>query len=44
MLRSGSTAQRWFWSKVGDTLIALACLGFRWFTVARHMFERNLHY
>ena len=34
----------WLWSKVGDTLIALACLGLAWFVFQWHMLALSLNY
>jgi len=35
---------RWLWSKVGETLIALACLGLTWFVFQWHMLALSLNY
>jgi CubicO group peptidase (beta-lactamase class C family) len=35
---------RWVWSKVGETLIALACLGLTWFVFQWHMLAWSLKY
>ena len=35
---------RWFWSKVGETLIALACFGLTWFVFQWHMLALSLNY
>jgi CubicO group peptidase (beta-lactamase class C family) len=35
---------RWLWSKVGETLIALACLGLTWFVLQWHMLALSLKY
>jgi len=35
---------RWFWSKVGETLIALACLGLTGFVFQWHMLALSLNY
>jgi CubicO group peptidase (beta-lactamase class C family) len=35
---------RWLWSKVGETLIALACLGLTWFVFQWHMLAWSLNY
>jgi CubicO group peptidase (beta-lactamase class C family) len=42
--RSWSNGQRWFWSKLGDTAIAVACLGFVWFVFAWNMLTLSLRY
>jgi CubicO group peptidase (beta-lactamase class C family) len=35
---------RWIWSKLGDTLVALACLAFLWFVYTWNMLHWNLRY
>ena len=35
---------RWFWSKPGDTLIALACVAFVWFVYTWNMLRWSLRY
>jgi CubicO group peptidase (beta-lactamase class C family) len=35
---------RWLWSKVGETLIAIACLGLTWFVLQWHMLALSLNY
>jgi CubicO group peptidase (beta-lactamase class C family) len=35
---------RWLWSKVGETLIALACLSLTWFVFQWHMLAWSLNY
>ena len=35
---------RWFWSKPGDTLIALACVAFVWFVYTWNMLHWSLRY
>jgi len=35
---------RWLWSRLGDTLIALACLSFVWFVFTWNMLHWSLHY
>lgn len=42
--RSWATSNRWLWSKIGDTLIALACLGFVWFAFAWNLLNLSLRY
>ncbi len=44
VFRSWATPQRWVWGKIGDTLIALACLGFAWFAIAWQMLSWSLRY
>jgi len=42
--RSWATSNRWLWSKIGDTLIALACLGFVWLACAWNLLKLSLRY
>jgi hypothetical protein len=42
--RSWANPGRWLWSKLGDALIALACLGFVWFVFAWNMVVFSLKY
>jgi len=35
---------RWFWTKAGDTLIALACVAFVWFVYTWNMLHWSLRY
>jgi CubicO group peptidase (beta-lactamase class C family) len=42
--RSWSDKGRWIWSKLGDTLTALGCLGFAWFATVFHMLKFSLKY
>ena len=44
MFRSWQQPQRWFWSKLGDTALALACLGFVWFVFVWNMLHWSLKY
>lgn len=44
VLRSWTSSGRWLWSKLGDTLIALACLGFVWFAFAWNLLNLSLRY
>jgi hypothetical protein len=37
-------APRWWWSKVFETLIALACLGFAWFAVYWNLLNFSSNY
>jgi CubicO group peptidase (beta-lactamase class C family) len=39
-----ASPNRRLWSKVGDTLIALACLGLTWFVFEWHMLALSLNY
>jgi len=43
-LRSWQDSARWLWSKIGDTLIALACLGAVCFVFTWHMLHWSLKY
>jgi CubicO group peptidase (beta-lactamase class C family) len=42
--RSWTDPARWLWSKLGDTVTALACLGFAWFAIANHMLKFSLKF
>jgi len=44
VVRSWTTPGRWLWSKIGDTLIGLACLAFAWFALAWNMLNWSLRY
>ena len=35
---------RWLWSRLGDSLIALACISFAWFVYASNMLHWSLRY
>jgi len=43
-LRSWQEQGRWLWSKLGDSLIALACVAFVWFVFTWNMLHRSLRY
>lgn len=43
-LQSWRQQGRWLWSRLGDTLIALACLGFVWFVFTWNMLHWSLRY
>ncbi len=43
-VRSWRTPQRWLWSKLADTVVALACLGFVWFVFTWNMLHWSLRY
>ncbi len=43
-VRSWQDRQYWLWSKLGDSLTALACLGFVWFVFAWNMLHWSLKY
>jgi CubicO group peptidase (beta-lactamase class C family) len=42
--RSWREQARWLWSKVGDTVLALACVGFVWFVFTWNMLHWSLRY
>lgn len=42
--RSWTTPDRWLWSKIGDSVIGLACLAFVWFIFAWNMMSFSLQY
>ena len=43
-LRSWQEQGRWFWSKLADSLIALACVAFVWFVFTWNMLHWSLRY
>jgi hypothetical protein len=43
-VRSWKTASVWFWTKLWNTLLVLACLGYAWFLLNWHMLNFNLNY
>lgn len=43
-LKAWGNANRWFWSKPGETLIALASVGLTWFIFNWHMLTLSLNY
>ena len=43
-VRAWQEKGRWLWSKVAETLIGLACLGFVWFVYAWNMLHWSLKY
>jgi hypothetical protein len=43
-VRAWPNPNRWLWSKVGETLIALACVGLTWFVFQWHMLAWSLNY
>lgn len=43
-VKAWGNPSRWFWSKVGEALIALACLGLTWFVFQWHMLALSLKY
>jgi CubicO group peptidase (beta-lactamase class C family) len=42
--RSWGNASLWFWTKVWNTLLMLACVGFAWFLLNWHMLNFRLNY
>lgn len=44
LVRSWADRQRGLWSKIGDALIALACVGFVWFVFTWNMLHWNLRF
>jgi succinate-acetate transporter protein len=42
--RSWREQERWLWSKLGDTVLALACAGFVWFVFTWNMLHLSLRY
>jgi len=43
-LRTWSRAGRWWWTKLEESLLAAACLGFVWLGFVLHVFHFNLRY
>jgi hypothetical protein len=43
-IKAWGNSSRWLWSKVGETLIALGCLGLTWFVFQWHMLVLSLKY
>jgi CubicO group peptidase (beta-lactamase class C family) len=44
VIRSWRNRQRWLWSKLGDTAIALACVAFVWFVFTWNLMAFSLKY
>jgi CubicO group peptidase (beta-lactamase class C family) len=44
LVRSWSRPQQWLWSKLGDAVIALACIGFAWFVFTWNLLDWSLRY
>jgi CubicO group peptidase (beta-lactamase class C family) len=42
--RSWSAPNRWLWTKLHDTALALACLGLVWFAITWNLMNFNMHY
>ena len=43
-MKSWKQPQRWFWSKLGDTALALACVAFTWFVFTWNLLHWSLKY
>jgi hypothetical protein len=43
-LRSWQDSQRWLWSRIGDTVLAAACVSVIWFVFTWNMLHWNLTY
>jgi hypothetical protein len=43
-LRSWKDSQVWFWTKIWNLLLLLACLGFVWFSYHWNLLNFNLNY
>lgn len=43
-IRCWTDKQRWFWSKIWNTFLALACLGFFWFIYHWNLLNLDLKY
>jgi hypothetical protein len=43
-LRSWSAPNRWIWTQLHDTVLALACLALVWFAVTWNLMNFNLHF
>ena len=43
-IRSWKDSQRWLWSRIGDAVIALACVGVIWFIFTWNMLNWSLRY
>jgi len=43
-VRSWTEPGRWLWARLGDTLIALCCVGFAWFVCTWHLLHWSLKY
>ena len=44
MLQSWKRPQNWLWSKLADTLLVLACIGFTWSVFTWNLLKWNLNY
>jgi CubicO group peptidase (beta-lactamase class C family) len=42
--RTWSVPNRWIWTKLHDTALALACLGLVWFAIAGNLMNFNTHF
>lgn len=43
-LKSWSDGQQWFWNKIWNTFLAVACVGFFWFIYHWHLLNFHLNY
>jgi hypothetical protein len=43
-VKAWGSPSRWLWSKIGETLLALACLSLTWFVFQWHMLALSLNY
>lgn len=43
-IRSWTDKQRWFWSKIWNTMLAIACMGFSWFVYYWNLLNFYLKY
>jgi hypothetical protein len=43
-LKSWGDSQQWFWNKIWNTFLALACMGFFWFIYHWHLLNFHLSY
>lgn len=43
-IRCWTNKQRWFWSKIGNTFLAIACVGFFWFIYHWNLLDFHLKY
>jgi hypothetical protein len=42
--RTWSTPNRWIWTKLHETALALGCLGLVWFAITWNLMNFNIHY
>jgi CubicO group peptidase (beta-lactamase class C family) len=43
-IRAWLDPHRWVWTKLAETVVALACVGFLWFVLNWHLLHWSLHY